>query len=189
MQPARIDWPAVFAEAHPQPGASEKDLAAALADLRRPLSDAEAKEIARSQSNPFPSDDPLHAAWRPFDARRWIVPKRPLPPSHLSFLRWSDGGSFVNGDRRFDPFFPCTRLREYLLAYHVPQYMPGAFPFAFDGGGCLYLLDKREKPVRGEFPVLFVGAGNLGYKDAVMVTSSFLEACKGTTDPADRYMR
>jgi hypothetical protein len=184
-----IDWPAVFTEAHPEPGASAEDLAAALADLRRPLSDEEAYEIARSQRNPFPKKDQLHAAWRPFDPRRWRLPDEPLPPSYLSFHRWSDGGAFVNGDRGFDPFFPCTRLREYLLAYHVPQYMPGALPFAFDGGGCFYLFDMRQDPVGGEYPVLYVGAGNLGYEDAVPVASSFVEACKGTTDPADSYMR
>jgi SMI1 / KNR4 family (SUKH-1) len=189
MDSMSIDWPAVFVEAHPRPRASEEDLAVALADLKRPLSEEEAAAVARSQSNPFPRDDPLHAAWRPFDARRWRVPKGPLPPSYLSFLRWADGGSFANGGRRFDPFFPCSRLREYLLAYHVPQYMPGTLPFAFDGGGCFYLFDMRGKSVRGEFPVLYVGAGNLNFADAVTVASSFLEACRGTTDPADRYMQ
>jgi hypothetical protein len=187
MDAATIDWPAVFAEAHPKPGATAEDLATVLADLRRPLSGREVGAIARSQSNPFPSDDPLHAAWKPFDASRWKLPDGPLPPSYLSLLRWSDGGSFVNGDRRFDPFLPCSQLRQYLLSYHVPQYMPGALPFALDGGGSFYLFDMREGPVRGEYPVVYAGAGNLRYDDAVTVAASFIEACRGTTDPADRY--
>jgi hypothetical protein len=185
----RIDWPSVFAVAYPESGVSEQDLAAALTDLRRPLSEEEASQIARSQTNPFPKADPLHASWRPFDPRRWRLPDRPLPPSYLSFLRWSDGGTFGNGDRRLDPFLPCGRLREYLLCYAVPQHMPGALPFAFDGGGCFYLFDMRAEPVRGEYPVLYVGAGNLGYDDAVLVASTFIEACRGTTNPAGSYMR
>src|SRR5438874_13163602 len=97
MDTASIDWPATFAEAHPEPGASEENLAVALADLRRPLSRRETAEIARSQSNPFPPTDPLHAVWRPFDPRPWRLPDRPLPTSYLSFFRWSDGGTLVNG--------------------------------------------------------------------------------------------
>jgi hypothetical protein len=187
MNATSINWPAVFAEAHSQPGASAEDLACALADLRKPLSGREAAAIAQSQSNPFPGGDPLHAAWRPFDPRGWRMPRRPLAPSYLSFLRWSDGGSFVNGDRCFDPFLPCSRLREYLLAYHIPHYMRGALPFAFDGGGGFYLFDMRAESVRGEYPVVYAGAGNLRYDDAVVVASSFIEACRGTTDPADRH--
>jgi hypothetical protein len=40
-----------------------------------------------------------------------------------------------------------------------------------------------------EYPILFTAAGNLGYDDAVLVADSFLEACKGTTDPGDAYMK
>src|SRR5438105_4911264 len=123
MDAAMIEWPTVFAEAHAQPGISEEDLAAALADLRRPLSKEEVDAIAGSQSNPFPKRDPMHAAWTPFDPRGWRLPDRPLPPSYLSFLRWSDGGVFINADRSFNPFLACGKLREYLLCYHVPEYM------------------------------------------------------------------
>lgn len=189
MDAEKIDWSSVFADAYPEPGASEEDLAAALADLRRLLSDEEADEIARSLTNPFPKSDPLHFSWRPFDPRRWTLPSGPLPRSYLSLLRWSNGGAFSNGDRNFDPFLPCDRLREYLLCYHVPQYMPLALPFALDGGGNFYLFDMRQNPVEGEYPVLYVGAGNLDYEDAVLVASSFVEACRGMTDPAERYMR
>ena len=80
-------------------------------------------------------------------------------------------------------------MREYLLAYHVPQYMPRALPFAFDGSGRFYLFDMRDRPIQGEYPVLYVGAGSLRYEDAVAVASSFVEACRGTTDPADRHTR
>jgi hypothetical protein len=73
MEPARSNWPAVFAEAHPEPGASDEILAAAIADLRRPLTEEEAKGIARSQSNPFPGNDPLHAAWKPFEVGPAVV--------------------------------------------------------------------------------------------------------------------
>ena len=39
----------------------------------------------------------------------------------------------------------------------------------------------RKGPVEGEYPVLYVGAGNLGYEDAVMVASSFVEAWNVST--------
>ena len=65
MNETKIDWRAAFADAHPEPGASEDVLAAAIAGLRLPPSEGEAYEIDRSQSNPFPKGDRLYAAWRP----------------------------------------------------------------------------------------------------------------------------
>ena len=69
------------------------------------------------------------------DPREWVIPNRPFPESYLSFLRWSNGGSFFNGDRKFDGVFLTDKIREYLLCYWIPMKMPGAVPFSFDGGG------------------------------------------------------
>jgi hypothetical protein len=185
---ASIEWSKLFSTHYAVEGATDEEVQALVASLSTPVSDEEAAAINASQSNPFPASDPLHDSYLPFDARKWRPPEQPLPATYLSFLRFSNGGSFFNGDRRFDPFFPSDRIREYLLGYHVPQYMPGAVPFAFDGGGCFYLIDMRQAPVEGEYPILFVGSGNLQFDDAVLVATSFADACKGTTDPGERYM-
>lgn len=135
--------------------------------------------------NPFPKKHPLHASYKPFDPRKWQIPAKPLPASFLDFLKWSNGGAFINGDQKFDPIFSTKTLRDYLVSYAVPQYMPEALPFAFDGGGNFYLFDMRSDSASGEHPVLFTATGNLGYDDAVLVADSFLETCKGTTDRRD----
>jgi len=71
----------------------------------------------------------------------------------------------------------------HLLAYHVPQYMPGALPFAMDGGGGFYLFDLRADAIDGEYPIFFAHAGNLGWDDAVPVAQTFPDACRGNTNP------
>ena len=176
------DWAHVFDEAYPCPGASEAALAQLVANVGQPLSPDEIAAINAQQRNPFPVNDPLYASYRPFDPSAWIIPNRPLPPAYLAFLRWSDGGEFRTGERWLG-FFPATEVRELLLAYCVPQYMPGVLPFALDGGGIFYVFDMRQPPTGGEYPVLITAAGNLGYDDARLLATSFLEACRDTTEP------
>src|SRR5262245_33058284 len=130
-----MDWRSVFDEAQPEPGASDAEIERFAASIGRPLTAAEVEEVNRSQQNPYPADDPLYAAYRPFDPSSWVVPSRPLPPAYLSFLRWSNGGWFRAGEREFG-FFPTADptggVRAMLLAYHLPEYMPGALPIAFN---------------------------------------------------------
>jgi hypothetical protein len=183
-----IRWKSVFSQCFPQKGATRKQLDGFVSSVCGPLSEAEIVRLEASQRNPFRPADPLHSAWKSKDPRKWRLPAKPLPHSYLSFLRWSNGGEFVNGDRTFSPVFGTRSVRDYLLSYMVPEYMPGSLPFALDGGGCFFLFDMRDDPVDGEYPVLFVGCGNLGYDDAVVVAGSFTEACEGKTDPRDLYM-
>jgi len=179
-----IDWKKVFAQSFPERGATQQELRDLVSTISMPLSETEIQAITASQRNPFPVTHPLHTAYKPFDPRQWRLPWRSLPLSYLDFLEWSNGGEFVQGARQFG-FFSTAELRNFLLDYSVPRYMPGALPIAFDGGGCFYLFDMRNNPVDGEYPVLFAAAGNLDYSDAVPVAESFLEACTGTTDPSD----
>jgi hypothetical protein len=72
-----------------------------------------------------------------------------------------------------------------MLAYEIPQYMPGAVPFAFDGGGTFYLFDMRCDPSDGEYPIVFCNAGALFWEDAIHVAETFPGACQGRTDPYD----
>ena len=185
----RINWKTVFSQHFSAKGATEGDLQALVSTIWQPLSEREVQALVASQSNPFSIDDPLHISYKPFDPRNWRLPSRPLPSSYLDLLRWSNGGAFLSGDRRFDPLFSSSEVREMLLSYHVPQYMPGSLPFAFDGGGNFYLFDLREPSVEGEYPILFVGAGNLRYEDAVVIARSLADACRGTSDPNDLRMR
>lgn len=186
---AGVQWDEVFTKRSRAKGATEAELLSFVSSLFLPLTGEEVAAITTSQSNPFPASDPLHDAYKPFDPRNWRLPGTPLPASYLDFLRWSNGGSFLNGDRRFDPVFAANEVRGYLLSYHIPQYMPGAVPFAFDGGGRFYLFDMRQGPTDGEYPVLFVGSGNLGYADTVHAGTSFIDACTRSTDPGEQYMR
>ncbi|MCA9643460.1 MAG: hypothetical protein H6718_36265 [Polyangiaceae bacterium] len=42
------------------------------------------------------------------------------------------------------------------------------------------MLDVREPPVVGEYPILLTSAGNLGFEDAAPLGQSFLEFCGWT---------
>ena len=188
-----IDWSSVFDEAYPVAGANSTVLDRLVATVGKPLSAAEVKWINRQQQNPFPKGDPLHAAWRPFDPALWVIPDRLLPPSYLAFLGWSNGGQFRTGERWFDPFFPAldktNGVRAMLLAYSVPQWMPGAIPFAFDGGGTFYLFDVRRKAKRGEYPVVCASASCLSWEpgECVQIADSFEAACRGSVNVRDLF--
>jgi hypothetical protein len=179
-----VDWLSVFDEARPDPGASDGDIERFVATVGKPPTAAEVRAVHRSQSNPFPKGDPLHAAYRPFDPSAWVMPSRALPPLYLAFLRWSNGGWFRSGERELG-FFPSSGpsggVRAMMLAYHLPEYMPSALPFAFNGGGTFYLFDMREEAIRGEHPVVCAHAGNLGWgpDECCLVAGSFVEACRG----------
>jgi hypothetical protein len=76
-----------------------------------------------------------------------------------------------------------------LLAYCLPQYMPGALPIAFDGGGTFYLFDMRKAAKQGEYPVVCSHAGNLGWEaDAcIRIATSFKSACRDGGNVEDLY--
>jgi hypothetical protein len=172
---APIAWGLVFDEIYRLPGASAEKLAMLEATLAAPVSDAEAEELL-SGSVP---------AWE--DPRSWPLPRERLPRSYLSLLAWSDGGEFRTGERWFQ-FLPSTDprhgVRAILLDYHVPMYMPGVLPIAFNGGGVMYFLDLRQPTRDCEPPILCAAAGNLDLApDSCMkVAPNLLSACRGTVN-------
>lgn len=181
-----MDWLTVFDEAYPEAGASESEIAWFVASVGQPLSDEELAYVNGSQQNPFPKNDPLYTAYRPFDASLWTIPNRPLPPAYLEFLRWSNGGEFRTGEHWLQFFAALNRIhgvRAMLLGYCFPQYIPGALPFAMSGGGTLYLFDMRRDAIAGEYPVVCSRFGNLGWEpdEAIRVAESFEEVCRGRT--------
>lgn len=178
-----IDWAAVFDESHPVDGASHELIDEFLASVVQPLSGQEINAIVEAQRNPFPATDPLHNRWTPIDPTNWSMPSGDLPQDYIDFLQWSNGGEFMTGSRRFQ-FLPATDqghgVRATLLGYMVPEYLPGLLPFAFDGGGTLYLFDMREPLVDGNYPIAVSHAGDLGFP-AITIAESFVAACKGTS--------
>ena len=182
------DWPRLFEETHDvRPPATSADLAQLQDDLTRPLTESEIGHVIESQSNPWRVSDPFHATWRPLDPRTWQLPGVPLPHDYVNMLRWSDGPWIRNGVREFD-FFRSSEVRELLLAYHLPYYMPGAIPLGLDGCGIFALLDTRGGPA-ASYPVLAAAAGVLDFADAVVLAGSFTEFCSGTTRIEDELYR
>lgn len=128
---AKVDWSRVFESAQPARGATEAELTI-LREAWRPLCD---------------DDAPWLAAPGELDrARGWALAGALPPASYLDFLRFSNGGTFGSGERRFSSFFEVHTLRGMMLGYGIPEEMPSVFPFAFDGGGVFYAFDMREPP-------------------------------------------
>lgn len=70
-----------------------------------------------------------------------------------------------------------------LVAYQIPFYLPGTLPIAFDGGGTFYLLDMRQAPVDGEYPILFASAGALDFTESPCLAASFPELIESKLGP------
>ncbi len=186
------DWPRIFEELYPVPGAGEHEISLLVHTFGVALSAEELSAIRSGQINPYPPTHPLYASYAPFDPRRWKFPAGALPADYLDFLSWSNGGEFRTGDRWFQ-FFPATDpvhgLRAMLLAYRIPQYMPFALPFAMDGGGGFYLFDMRDPA--DEPPIVWAHAGSFGWApdEHVPLAASFLAACAGRSAPdADLHL-
>lgn len=125
----------------------------------------------------------MHGTYKPLDPSKWLLPRPPLPREYVEFLLWSDGASWQTGDREFG-CFGCKQMREYLLHYEFPEYMPGAVPIGLDGGGVFGVLDLRNGPSE---KVWAIGSGALSWDGVVLVAGSFLEFCRGTTPVGDVY--
>ncbi|MFO0938845.1 MAG: SMI1/KNR4 family protein [Gemmataceae bacterium] len=160
------DWPRLFSRYEIQdtrPGLNPDYIPLVDRLIAEPLSNDERAEIeSRATSDP----------------QNWVMPSRPLPPSYLSLLAWSNGGLFVDGEQEFD-LLGAQELREYLLQYEFPANLPGAVPFASDGNGGFYFIDTRnECTSNGEYPILHCRAGRYTFDDAEAVADSF-PACFG----------
>ena len=174
------EWARLFDEAQLEPPATEDDLRLLQDDLSRPLSEPEAVDIVAQQSCPWPVGHPYRAGWVTLDPRLWKLPDLELPSSYLSFLRWSNGPWVRSGDRECGSL-ATGKVREYMLAYHFPHYMPAAVPLGLDGGGVFAVFDGRQMQPDNEYAILSVHAGNLGYHEARVVGTSFTDFCLGTT--------
>ncbi|QDV69045.1 hypothetical protein Poly24_27590 [Rosistilla carotiformis] len=175
-----MDWDNVFQHVAKEVPATEDDIAYLQVSVLAPLTKSEIAEINSQQQNPFAVGDPLHDKYQSFDPSQWYIPRRQFPDAFVEFLRWSNGGNFFRGEREFG-IFGIKSLREYLLGYQIPEYMPGAVPFAFDGCGGFYLFDMREAMVDGEYPIVMAHSGSLGWDedDQVRLADTFFESIAG----------
>lgn len=142
-------------------------------NLFRPIAPAELKKLKDSFSR-LPADSDWFE--KHFAASEFRIPNGPLPDSYISFLKWSNGGHFNLGDRVWQ-MWSSEELRRDLL--NVTMWMPCALPIAMNGGGVYYLIDMREPPVNGEYPIVAAHAGNLSWDadSCTHVADSFVEAC------------
>ncbi len=161
---ATINWDNVFEESHRRPGATERQIDRFVKTVGQPLTQRELQWLDGLQTEP----------------EKWKAPSRPLPKSYLSFLRWSNGGWFRNGDRLigfFPALGPVHGVRTMMLAYGVPYRAPGILPFAFNDGFIFYAFDMRRPAVRGEYPIVAKECGP-SLPIACRLERSFLLACR-----------
>lgn len=175
-----VIWSGIFTTFLHQAGATARELAKLEEDLRRPVDRDERDRVLASQTNPWPSGSEFHDKWRPLDPVAWRMPLAPLPPSWLDFLSWSNGGLATNGEMEFG-FFGTSDVREFILGYHLPEYMPFAVPLGLDGSGNFALLDVRKPSNPFEYPVVVAAAGNLGFGEARPLAPDFVSFCRMTT--------
>ena len=179
------DWAAFFDEIYDAPaGATDKDLIALTADLRRPLSQEEIAKVIATQSNPYPINHALHQSWEPYDPTDWPMLDVALPNSYRDFLRWSNGPLTRTGEREFG-FFDTASVREMLIAYHFPLQMPAAMPLGLDGGGIFAVFDTRSGLQNGEYPILKASGGVLDYSASPLICHTLVEFCRGRVAIAD----
>ena len=106
------------------------------------------------------------------------IAQHSLPDSYERFLLFSNGGWGRSGEREFGLFGAEDVLR-YHQEYEFEEYMPGAMPFALNGGGVFYVFDLRAPLHEGECPVFVCDAGANTWESATWLADSFTSACRG----------
>lgn len=172
------DWDQVFPEIlERNAGATPGEIAQLIESIAAPLSEAELISINQSQQNPFQPGHQSYDSYRPFDPRLWRLPSPALPEDYLSLLQWCNGGVLRSKGLYFGPLFSTTEVRGYMLAYHIPEYMPDAIPIGMNGGGDFYMYDMRA---REPAPALFlVDSAIQCFKDAKLLGTSLRCICTG----------
>jgi hypothetical protein len=101
-----------------------------------------------------------------------------LPASYHQFLLASNGGWGRSGTREFG-FFGTEELIRYWQDYEFGEYMPGALPFALNGGGIFYVFDVRNAPLVADTAVFTCDSDANTWDTASWLAASFQEACQG----------
>lgn len=105
-------------------------------------------------------------------------PVTKLCDKYISFLKESNGGGFLNGDREYQ-WFSSEEVKDFYYSYKFNIFMPFAFPFALDGNGSFYLFNLR----RLDNKVYTVSASNMGWdeEECYILAESFCEMLEQKT--------
>ena len=155
-----------------QPGLDIATAAELNAFLQAPFNDDEVSRLSM-----YLDDD--HAA---SIARKPEI--RDLPNTYLDLLAISHGGGIAIGEREI-AYFDSESIRNYLIDYQFPVYMPCALPFGLNGGGVFYVFDMREPAIDQEYPIVAASSGNLCYDDAPTIARSVPELLSESTNIED----
>jgi len=182
-------WSGLFDGGDPEPGASAEQVQELLALLSKPLDE---EELRWAESvcarNPYPVFSPRHASYVAPDPRTWKAPTRGLPASYLSFLRWSNGGKFYQGNHiiEFVPFHGReANLRNMWLVSLFPLHAPSIVPFAGSPSHGDYYAFDTSIGAAGEFPVVYVNHESIW--DQMVLAPTFIDFCLGRDNPERRY--
>jgi len=100
----------------------------------------------------------------------WQMPSIQLPEEYKELLSFSNGGHITNGERQFG-FFGMQELRSYYIRYLFIEYMCGALPIAFDGGGIFFAYDFRAKIPK----IIATESGVLNWEQSAYLGDNLLE--------------
>ncbi|MEZ6056979.1 MAG: SMI1/KNR4 family protein [Planctomycetaceae bacterium] len=174
-----MNWTEYFDNCRTEPGATDSEIDTFVLTVSAPLTSSEVQELLEEHRQVVGDGcfDP------PFKPESWRLPTRSLPSGYLDLLRFSNGGFFDGQHRDLDPLFSTREVRDYMLGYSVPHWMPMTLPFAFDGGGGFYLLDMRDDSLARGFPVIWAHACNLCFEDARLLAPSFMDFIESGLGP------
>jgi hypothetical protein len=180
-------WSNLFESAQPEAGATQDQLRELTESISRPPSKVELdRAVAFFQQNPNPPSDPQQDGYVPPNPAHWVMPFRGLPASYLEFLRWSNGGTFRNGERQVKFWSVGPGPRRMMMRYFFPEFAPFVVPFAANPGtGDWYGFDTSSEPMEGEFPVVYIYHEII--RERLVLAPNFLDFCRNTEDPKKLY--
>lgn len=79
---------------------------------------------------------------------------------YIGFLKESNGGDFLNGNREYQ-WFLSREVKDSYYAYKFDVYMPFAFPFASDGNCNFYIFNLRSQDNK----VYTIKSSNMGWDE------------------------
>ncbi len=167
-----VSWGKIFTESVPNPRMAHEELERQLDALRAELNVAEKMDIAR------------RLKMKPESLRLTNpVTEFGVPDEVLGLYRWCNGGELAVGQRRFSPLLRMHEIREYMIQYAIPHFLPTCIPLAVDGKGNCYFIDLSTKPSPW---VRFGPLDRLGMRDKFrLIADSFPGMFADGSDPAD----
>lgn len=111
-----------------------------------------------------------------------------FPSDFLDVLAWSNGFGMSYHKTNFS-VRRLETLESDNLDDQYEENIPGMFVLGTDGGGAIYFFDPRGALGHGEFAVFLVPQSELGFKDAMLVGSTFTEALHAALDGEDFFRR